>query len=121
MILFLHGFPDSGHLFARQLRSDWATKAKLVALDLPGCGGSDSIPSYGPNIVLNLIAEAMILLKQRYLGQRGGPTTRAASNSRCILVGHDWGGVVAFRLAAETNDLVDHVVTLNSLYVRGVE
>ncbi|KXT11053.1 hypothetical protein AC579_1971 [Pseudocercospora musae] len=108
LLVFVHGFPDSAFLFSRQLRSTWATKAKLVALDLPGCGGSDSLDKYGPNEVLNAVAETIALLKHRYL--------KADAKARCVLVGHDWGGVVASRIAAETSGLVDHVVTLNSLY-----
>ena len=60
--------------------------------------------------MLNAVAETIALLKHRYL--------KADAKARCVLVGHDWGGVVASRIAAETSGLVDHVVTLNSLYVR---
>lgn len=60
--------------------------------------------------MLNAIASAIVALKKQYLGSN--------SKGRCILVGHDWGGVIAFRIAAETDGLVDHVVTINSLYVR---
>lgn len=111
LIVFLHGFPDSSHLFSHQLRSAWSNKAQLVALDLPGCGGSDSLPSYGANEVLNVIAETINQLKSLF----------SRSNTRkpkCILVGHDWGGVIGFRLAAETKGLIDELVTLNSIYVR---
>ncbi|KAK4501024.1 hypothetical protein PRZ48_006830 [Zasmidium cellare] len=107
LVVFIHGFPDSGHLFTRQLRSSLSSRNKLVALDLPGCGGSDDFEKYGPNEVLNAIASAIQQLKKRYLG---------TSKRRCILMGHDWGGVVAFRIAAETEGLVDHIVTMNSLY-----
>lgn len=110
MIVFVHGFPDSAHLFTRQLRSSLSSRNKLVALDLPGCGGSDDSEKYGPNQVLDAIASAIVQLRNHYLG--------TGSKRRCILVGHDWGGVVAFRIAAETEGLVDHVVTMNSLYVR---
>ncbi|CAK3942050.1 Hypothetical predicted protein [Lecanosticta acicola] len=107
LVVFVHGFPDSAHLFTRQLHSPLATKAKLVALDFPGCGGSDSLASYGPDEVLNTVAEAIVQLKKQYLEGR---------STRCILVGHDWGGVVGFRLAAETEGLIDELVTLNSLW-----
>lgn len=111
LIIFLHGFPDSAYLFTHQLRSAWSSKAQLVALDLPGCGGSDSLPTYGANEVLNVVAEAIEQLKGRFSGSNN-------SKPRCILVGHDWGGVIGFRLAAETNGLIDELVTLNSIYVR---
>lgn len=109
LVIFLHGFPDTAYLFSRQLRSDLAYRAKLVALDLPGCGGSDSLESYGPDQVLNVVAEAIVQLKAQYLVSK--------PSGRCIFVCHDWGGIVGLRLAAETRGLVDHVVAVNSLYV----
>lgn len=108
-VAFRHGFPDSAFLFKRQLNSALADEAQLVALDLPGCGGSDSLASYEPDQMLNTIASAIVLLKQQYL--KGTP------GSYCLLVGHDWGGVIAYRIAAETEQLVDRVVTINAPYM----
>ncbi|SMY27039.1 unnamed protein product [Zymoseptoria tritici ST99CH_1A5] len=110
LVVLLHGFPDSGYLFSRQLRS-WRMKAAVVALDLPGYGGSDSLPSYGPDQMLNTIAEALIELKRRYLGPSDGA-------ARCVLVGHDWGGVIGYRIAAESKGLIDEFVAINSIYPR---
>lgn len=86
LIIFLHGFPDSCYIWEQQLRSDLATEAKLVALDLPGCGGSDSHSLYGPDEMLNAVAEAIVQLKDRYLDASSGPT----SPQKSILVSHDW-------------------------------
>jgi pimeloyl-ACP methyl ester carboxylesterase len=86
LIIFLHGFPDSCYIWDQQLRSDLAKKAKLVALDLPGCGGSDSHFRYGPDEILNAVAEAIVQLKDRYLSTPSG----FASPQRSILVSHDW-------------------------------
>ncbi|KAI5364865.1 Putative alpha/beta hydrolase-1 [Septoria linicola] len=114
LVIFLHGFPDSAHLFSRQLRSSIGVDTTLVALDLPGCGGSDSLDRYGPDDVLNVVAEAIVLLKKRYIAQ--DEELEVAEKPRCILVGHDWGGVIGFRLAAETSGLIDHFVPINSLH-----
>lgn len=110
LIIFLHGFPDSAYLFVDQLRSPWSSKAQLVSLDLPGCGGSDSLPAYGPNEVLNTVAETICQLKDTF-------SKSSTGKPRCILVGHDWGGVIGFRLAAESKGLIDELVTINSIYV----
>lgn len=85
-----------------------AHNVKLVALSLPGYGGSDSPKDFGPDIVLNALTEVIAELRQQY-AEKGGQT---------ILLGHDWGGAIAFRIAAETHGLVDRVVVLNSLHVR---
>jgi pimeloyl-ACP methyl ester carboxylesterase len=68
LIIFLHGFPDSCYIWEQQLRSGLGTKAKLVALDLPGCGGSDSHSLYGPDEILNAVAEAQRSLSGQFLG-----------------------------------------------------
>jgi pimeloyl-ACP methyl ester carboxylesterase len=87
LIIFLHGFPDTCYLWEQQLRSSLASKAKLVALDLPGCGGSDSHSSYGPDEILNAVAEAVIQLKIRYSNKS---TSTNSTRQRSMLVSHDW-------------------------------
>lgn len=86
LIIFLHGFPDSCYIWEQQLRSDLASNANLVALDLPGCGGSDSHSLYGPDEMLNAVAEAVVQLKDRYLRS----SSESNSSQKSILVSHDW-------------------------------
>lgn len=91
LVIFLHGFPDSCQLFSSTLCSTLGRSTTLVALDLPGYGGSDSLDYCGANDVLNAISEAIVALKDKHLPpseQEGGQTRK------CVLVGHDWGGVV---------------------------
>ena len=86
----------------------------MVALDLPGYGGSDSLSKYGPNEVLDAVAEAIVMLRKRHLLSPDGEI----GNGFCMLVGHDWGGIVASRIAMETKGLIDCVVLLNAPPVR---
>jgi pimeloyl-ACP methyl ester carboxylesterase len=86
LVIFLHGFPDTCYLWEQQLRSSLALKAKLVALDLPGCGGSDSHSIYGPDEILNAVAEGIVQLKKRYLHKSTSTNSRQSS----MLVSHDW-------------------------------
>lgn len=88
LVIFLHGFPDSSYLWEQYLASGLAQKAKLVALDLPGCGGSDSHSFYGPDEILNAVAEAIVQVKRRYLNQ----PEASSSPMKTILVSHDWYG-----------------------------
>ncbi|KAK3067306.1 hypothetical protein LTR53_015900 [Teratosphaeriaceae sp. CCFEE 6253] len=111
LVVFLHGFPDSWAIYKRFLGSSalQVGGVQLVAVDLPGCGGSDDLKRYGADEVLNATVDAVAQLKNRFL---------AVDGSRCALVGHDWGGVIAFRIAAETVGLIDRVVVVNTTYVR---
>lgn len=112
--MLLHGFPDSAHIFSHILVSQRLEEngAKLVALDLPGFGGSDSLDEYGATEVLNLVVEAITLVKRQYLLPKAGQ-----EEGQCILLGHDWGGAISYRIAAETTGLVDQIVILNSMHV----
>jgi pimeloyl-ACP methyl ester carboxylesterase len=109
LVIFIHGFPDSCHLFRKVLESDLSADAQFVSLDLPGCGGSDSLPKYSSDLVLNAVVDAIVLLKRQYLTRDG---------MKCILVAHDWGGVVGYRIAADTRGLFDRMITMNGVYVR---
>ncbi|KAK4890327.1 hypothetical protein LTR27_010970 [Elasticomyces elasticus] len=106
LIVFVHGFPDSWHIYYRFLTSEslQASDAQLVAIDLPGYGGSDDLSHYGPNEVLNAVAEGIKQLKVLYLGD---------NKPFCVLVGHDWGGFISLRIAAETKGLIDRLVAIN--------
>ena len=115
LIVFLHGFPDSCHLWTNLFRSSLTRYAHMVSLDLPGFGGSDSLLQYCPDNVLSPVHEAIMTLKRTY----GVGATNASNQQvgQCIVVGHDWGGVIAARIAAGTEGLIDHVVLVNSLFV----
>lgn len=117
LIVFLHGFPDSCYLWTRFFHSPLCDLANLVFLDLPGFGGSDSLPDYSPDQILTTIQIAVGLLKQRYLVEE----EPGHFSGSCILVGHDWGGIIASRIAAARDDFVDHLVMVNSLFVRVAE
>ncbi|KAI7312102.1 hypothetical protein KC315_g12106 [Hortaea werneckii] len=114
LVILLHGFPDSAHVFDNLLASRRlaSSDSKLVALGLPGYGGSDTPKDFGAESMLNAIIEAIIELKKRHLDSES-----QTSNGQCILLGHDWGGAIAFRIAAETERLVDRVVVLNSMHL----
>ncbi|KAI7199657.1 hypothetical protein D0869_10377 [Hortaea werneckii] len=114
LVILLHGFPDSAHVFDNLLASRRLanTDSKLVAVGLPGYGGSDTPKNFGAESMLNAIIEAVGELKKRHLDSEIQP-----GNEQCILLGHDWGGAIAFRIAAETERLVDRVVVLNSMHL----
>ncbi|THV79074.1 alpha/beta-hydrolase [Aureobasidium pullulans] len=105
LVIFVHGFPDSCHLWTRYLNSDLNSQAQLVALDLPGFGESDNLPAYGPDDVLTTIHLTILALKKKY------------GSTHCTVVAHDWGGIITSRIAAQTEGLIDHLVLVNSLFV----
>ncbi|EUC32972.1 hypothetical protein COCCADRAFT_5427 [Bipolaris zeicola 26-R-13] len=99
LAIFVHGFPDSYIIWRHLLQSPSLQQDTiLVAVDLPGYGGSDTLPTYGANDMLEAISEFMISIREQYL-QEG---------SKTVAVTHDWGSIIGARLAAEAHVLADH-------------
>jgi pimeloyl-ACP methyl ester carboxylesterase len=82
--------------------------ATLVAVDLPGFGGSDSLPNYDPDSVLEALSEFIMKMRETYLSESPGPV---------VIVGHDWGALIGFRLASEASVLADRFILSNTFLV----
>ena len=85
LILFLHGFPEFWYAWKDQL-SEFARDDQAVAPDLRGYNLSSKPPKVEQYTVTHLVEDVRALAA--HLGY-----------SRFILVGHDWGGVVAWATA----------------------
>ncbi|KAI4629425.1 uncharacterized protein J4E87_003689 [Alternaria ethzedia] len=97
--IFLHGFPDSYLIWRHLLQSASLQKDSiLIAVDLPGYGGSDSLSAYGPNEMLEVLTEFIVGIREQFLSE----------GKKAVVVSHDWGAVIAGRLASEAHVLADH-------------
>lgn len=104
LLLLLHGFPQNWFCWRHQLL-ELGRRFRVVALDLPGYGASEKPPgkeNYSPEIVLGDLREAVGVLG----GQNG--------THKCVLVGHDWGGVLAWELAAAHPEVVAKLVVMDA-------
>ena len=92
-------------------------KAILICLDLPGFGGSDSFPRHGPDEVLDAVAEFVIAMREVHLedGDENDGLQQVERNT--YIIGHDWGCIVAMRLAAEASSLADRYILINGPHV----
>lgn len=99
-ILFLHGFPES-HRTWRKILPDLARDFRVVAPDQRGFGGSDrpeGVEAYKTDrIVEDLLALADALALGRF-----------------TLVGHDWGGAIAWLAALRHPDRIRRLVIVNA-------
>ncbi len=100
LILFLHGFPEFWYAW-KELLVDFGRDRHAVALDMRGYNLSakpESIDAYRvPVIVEDIRAIAQKLDAKKF-----------------VLVGHDWGGVIAWAFAAQHPELLDKLVIINA-------
>jgi pimeloyl-ACP methyl ester carboxylesterase len=98
-ILFLHGFPQTGRCWAPVARNLGGSH-RIVAPDLPGFGRSARPRAYDLATVAGTVVATMDALGIEKTG----------------VVGHDFGGAVAFRLALSYPDRVERLGIINSPY-----
>lgn len=99
-VVFLHGFPSSGHLWTDVIPLMPAGH-RLVVVDLLGYGRSD--PPHGRALTLRAHAERVVALLD------------ALGIAEACVVGHDVGGGVAQALAAHAPARVSRLGLVNSV------
>jgi pimeloyl-ACP methyl ester carboxylesterase len=98
LVLLLHGYPEFWHSYRYQLPA-LAQSHRVVALDLRGYNLSDKPPD-GYDIAT--LCEDL----------RGA--IEALGESRADVVGHDWGGVLAWALAIRAPEYMRRLIILNA-------
>lgn len=99
LVVLLHGFPEFWWSWRHQIPA-LARRHEVVAPDLRGyneSGRPRGIRSYRMD---RLVADVVGLV-------------RALGRERAILVGHDWGGAIAWTVAADHPEVVERLVVLN--------
>ncbi len=102
-IVFLHGFPEYWGTWHAQL-DYFSNKYRVIAPDLPGYNLSDKPQKQSFFEVPNLIKFIAKFIQC------------VAPQEKVIVVAHDWGGVIAWPLAAFFPKLVERLVILNAAH-----
>jgi pimeloyl-ACP methyl ester carboxylesterase len=99
LVVLLHGFPEFWYSWRHQIPV-LAERFKVVASDMRGYNESDK-PAGVANYRLDLLtADVMGLI-------------RAFDQEKAIIVGHDWGGGVAWTFAADYPQATERLIVLN--------
>ena len=98
LVVLLHGFPEFSRSWRHQLPALAAAGYRAVAPDLRGYGGTDK---HGPYDLATLVTDAAALVG-------------ALGAERATVVGHDWGGIVAWAAAHRSPGLVERLVVINA-------
>jgi epoxide hydrolase 4 len=99
LVVLLHGFPETSHAWRHQIDA-LAPRFRVVAPDLRGYGESDKPLGVGAYRGTTLAADVLGLIG-------------AFGAERAHVVGHDWGGAVAWTLAMRHPGALDRLVVIN--------
>lgn len=100
IIIFLHGFPEYGGAWRKQLSFMAQNGYHAIAPDQRGYNLSSKLKRTKLYLIDKLVADIVALIHQ-------------LTTTRVILVGHDWGGGVAWELAMRHQELLRELVILN--------
>jgi len=102
-IVFLHGFPEYWGTWHEQLNY-FSNNYRVIAPDLPGYNLSDKpseLSFYAVPNLINFIAKFISLI---------------SPDQQVYLVAHDWGGAIAWPLAAFHPQLINKLIILNAAH-----
>jgi pimeloyl-ACP methyl ester carboxylesterase len=101
LVLLLHGFPQFWWAWRHQLADLPDAGLRAVAPDLRGYGGSDKPPRGYDAYTLAADVAGLV---------------RALGEQRAVLVGHDWGAVIAWVVAALHPGVVERLVITSTAH-----
>lgn len=102
----IHGFPDCW-LTWRGLMTVFEKEYEVVAIDQRGYNLSDhpkGVDQYDVSVLVADVAAAI----------------HARGRDRAVVVGHDWGGMVAWACAMQRPEMVEKLIILNLPHPRGL-
>ena len=99
LMLMLHGFPEFWYSWRHQI-SEFAKDFKVVALDLRGYNDSDKPSNQSAYVMDEFVKDVEGVIK-------------GLGYEKCVLVGHDWGGAIAWNFAYDYPQMVEKLIVLN--------
>jgi pimeloyl-ACP methyl ester carboxylesterase len=99
LMLMLHGFPEFWYSWRYQI-PEFALRFKVVAPDLRGYNDSDKPASQSAYVINELVRDVEGII-------------RGLGYDKCVLVGHDWGGAIAWSFAYANPAMVERLIIMN--------
>jgi len=100
-VVLLHGFPEFWYSWRHQIPALAEAGFRVIALDLRGYNESEKPLGRRPYGIETLTDDVLGII-------------RAECGGRCAVVGHDWGGAIAWHLAMHHPKAVEKLVVLNA-------
>jgi len=106
LIVMIHGFPDFWYTWRDQMEA-LSDKFQCVAIDQRGYNLSDK-PKGVENYDVRLLVGDVVAV------------VHALGKEKAIIVGHDWGGLVAWQVALNVPQVTEKLIILNLPHPRGL-
>jgi pimeloyl-ACP methyl ester carboxylesterase len=106
LVVMVHGFPDFWYSWRDQMAA-LSDRHQVVAIDQRGYNLSDKPVGQEKYDISLLVGDL------RAVVQHFGP-------DKAVIVGHDWGGLVAWRFAMQYPQLTERLIILNLPHPRGL-
>ena len=103
-VVFCHGFPEMWYSWRHQMRALAGAGFRAIAPDQRGYGQTDApapIEAYTQRMLVGDIVGMLDALRI----------------DKCVIVGHDWGGMVAWNTAMLAPDRVERVIGINTPFI----
>ena len=107
LMVFIHGFPDFWYSWRHQM-AGLADQYTVAALDTRGYNLSEK-PEGEANYDMTLLTADVAAV------------IRAERESSAVVVGHDWGGGIAWSFAAAYPQMTDRLIIMNLPHVKGLQ
>ncbi|MGB7325997.1 MAG: alpha/beta hydrolase [Rubripirellula sp.] len=99
LVVLLHGFPDYWFTWRKQMPAI-AKNHQVVAIDLRGFNKSDQPEGVENYSMSKLVGDVEAVVK--HFGK-----------TKATVVGHDWGGMIAWSFAMQRPEMIEQLVILN--------
>ncbi len=99
LMLMLHGFPEFWYSWRYQI-PEFAKYFQVVAVDLRGYNDSDKPKEQSAYVMDEFIKDVEGVI-------------RGLGHEKCVLVGHDWGGAIAWYFAYTYPQMLEKLIVLN--------
>lgn len=106
LVVMIHGFPDYWYTWRHQMDA-LADQYRVVAIDQRGYNKSDQPKGQENYDMKFLVADVAAVIKD-------------VGEDKAVIVGHDWGGAVAWQFAMNLPDMCERLIILNLPHPKGI-
>jgi soluble epoxide hydrolase/lipid-phosphate phosphatase len=103
-VVFCHGFPEMWYSWRHQMRALADAGFRAIAPDQRGYGETSTPTRIDAYTQRKLVCDIVGMLDVLKI-------------PKCVIVGHDWGGMVAWNAAMPARDRVERVVGINTPFI----